>query len=168
MIPFRTPFVCLLFALLLALSVCGPSRAEENHNDIASLEAAAARGDVEAQYNLGLLYDLDQGVRQDYQKAIEWYEKAAAQGDVDAQYNLGSLYAQGRGVKQDYQKAREWLEKSAAQGYAGAQCLLGTLYEKGNGVRRDLATAKDYYKKACDNGFMKGCYEYRRLNDAGE
>lgn len=164
MIPFRTPFACLLFALLLALSVCGPSRAEENHNDIASLEAAAARGDADAQYHLGIFYY----TRQNYQKAIKWWKQAAVQGNTSAQFFLGDIYYQGRNVRQDYQKAREWWEKAAAQGDVRALAALGFLYKNGQGVRQNLATAKEYYGKACDNGFQDGCDEYRRLNTVEE
>lgn len=158
-------FAGLLFGLLLALSAyAGPSCAETAYNDIASLEKAAAQGDAAAQFNLGVLYDQGRGVRQDYQKAREWWEKAAAQGHAMAQVKLGFLYYYGQGVRQDYQKAREWFEKAAAQGEATAQVGLGLLYENGHGVRQDLATAKEWYGIACNNGDQTGCDGYRRLN----
>ncbi|HIU97479.1 MAG TPA: sel1 repeat family protein, partial [Candidatus Ornithoclostridium faecigallinarum] len=56
------------------------------------------------------------GVKQDWQKAVEWYAKAAEQGDAVAQCNLGICYANGQGVKQDRQKAIEWYTKAAQQG----------------------------------------------------
>lgn len=62
----------------------------------------AEKGNVSAQYNLGLMYYDGQGVTQDYVRAVEWYRKAAKQGDADAQYNLGKMYSHGQGVIQDY------------------------------------------------------------------
>ena len=53
------------------------------------------------------MYNQGQGVRQDYQKAKEWYQKAANQGNATAQYNIGVMYAQGQGVRQDYRKAKD-------------------------------------------------------------
>ena len=53
------------------------------------------------------MYYKGQGVRQDYQKAFEWYTKAANQGHAKAQFNLGVMYEEGQGVRQDYRKAKE-------------------------------------------------------------
>ena len=110
-------FAGLLFGLLLALSAyAGPSCAETAYNDIASLEQAAAQGDAAAQFNLGVLYYNGQGVRQDYQKAREWWETAAAQGEATAQVNLGVLYEAGHGVRQDLATAKEWYGKACDNG----------------------------------------------------
>jgi uncharacterized protein len=42
------------------------------------------------------VYDNGRGVKQDYKKAIEWYEKSANQGNTKAQFNLGIMYANGQ------------------------------------------------------------------------
>ena len=76
------------------------------------------------------MYDNGQGVKQDYFKAVEWYQKAAEQGLAHAQYNLGVMYEEGRGVKQDYIKAVEWWQKAAEQGHSYAQNNLGNMYYK--------------------------------------
>ena len=68
----------------------------------------------------------DQGAKQDYSKAREWFEEAAKQEDEEAQYSLGCMYKFGHGVKQDYSKARDWIEKAAKQGHPVAQCDLPT------------------------------------------
>ena len=54
------------------------------------------------------MYAEGQGVKQDYAKAVEWYQKAADQGQSDAQYNLGIMYYDGEGVRQNYTKAKEY------------------------------------------------------------
>ena len=56
------------------------------------------------------------GVRQDYQKAVEWYTKAANQGDADVQHLLGIMYKNGDGVPQNYKKAKEWYGKACDNG----------------------------------------------------
>ena len=81
---------------------------------------------MQAQYNLGLMYDNGQGVPQDYKQAVKWYTKAAEQGDANAQYSLGYMYANGQGVPQDYKQAVMWFTKAAEQGDADAQYNLGS------------------------------------------
>ena len=119
---------------------------------------AAAQGDANAQYNLGVMYDNGDGVTQDYQTALKWYRKAAAQGDATAQYALGVMYDNGNGVTQDYQKALEWYRKAAAQGDAKAQYNLGVMYNNGNGVTQDYQTALKWYRKAAAQGHASAQY----------
>ena len=52
----------------------------------------AEQGYASAQFNLGVMYDHGQGVKQDYLEAAKWYRKAAEQGHRDAQFYLGVMY----------------------------------------------------------------------------
>lgn len=52
---------------------------------------AAEKGQVNAQYNLGVKLEAGQGVAKDMQQATYWYKKAAAQGHTSAQYVLKQL-----------------------------------------------------------------------------
>ena len=112
----------------------------------------AEQGDADAQYNLGVLYDNDQGVSPDYNEAAKWYRKAAEQGHEKAQYNLGVLYDLGRGVRQDCSEAAKWYRKAAKQGNASAQCDLGVLYFYGRGVSQDDNKAVKWSRKAAEQG----------------
>ena len=76
----------------------------------------AEQGNAEAQFNLGLMYDNGQGVRQDYAQAVQWFGKAAEQGLANAQYNLGVMYANGEGIHQSYKIAKEWFGKACDNG----------------------------------------------------
>ncbi len=73
----------------------------------------AEQGDVYAQYTLGFMYELGQGVPQDDGEAVQWYRKAAEQGDGDAQFKLGAMYELGQGVPQDSAEALKWSRKAA-------------------------------------------------------
>ena len=88
----------------------------------------AEQGDVEAQYNLGLMYDLGNGVPQDYKQAVKWFKLAAEQGEAEAQFNLAQMYYEGQGIAQDYKEAEKLFQLSAEQGDAEAQCNLGMMY----------------------------------------
>lgn len=65
----------------------------------------AEGGDVEAQTNVGEIYERGLGVAPDYVAAVKWYQKAADKGYSRAIFNLGTMYEQGLGVPQDSLKA---------------------------------------------------------------
>ena len=65
---------------------------EPNHKDIQHHIFAAEQGNSNAQTKLGWIYQNGQGITQNYQEAIRWYQLAAQQGDPIAQNNLGVLY----------------------------------------------------------------------------
>jgi len=47
--------------------------------DVAEFRKAAARGDAEAQCELGVCYEYGFGVQEDLKQAVVWYRKAAEQ-----------------------------------------------------------------------------------------
>jgi len=51
------------------------------------------------------MYETGQGVQQDFEKAVKYYQQAADQGQAASQFNLGTMYIKGQGVKQDFEKA---------------------------------------------------------------
>ena len=79
----------------------------------------ADQGDVESQFNLGLLYLDGHGVPKSSAEAVTWFRRAAEQGYAPAQHNLGAMFATGQGVKRDYVQAYKWFNICAAQGNAG-------------------------------------------------
>jgi TPR repeat protein len=76
----------------------------------------------------GEMYDLGQGVHQDYPEALRWYSKAVDQGDANAQCGLGSMYYDGRGIRLDRAVAASWYRQAADRGLARAQYDLGYMY----------------------------------------
>jgi hypothetical protein len=66
---------------------------------------AAEGGDVEAQANVGEIYERGMGVAPNYEAAAMWYQKAADKNSSRALFNLGTLYEQGLGVPKDPLKA---------------------------------------------------------------
>lgn len=80
----------------------------------------AKKGDSEAQYYLGSMYDRGLGIQQNYAEAAKWYLRAAQRGDADAKNNLGALYINGNGVPQDYVQALMWFLLAATEGSPSA------------------------------------------------
>jgi len=52
---------------------------------------AAKKGHVDAMRNLGIMYDIGEGVKKDHEKARKWYGEAARRGDPMAIVNLELL-----------------------------------------------------------------------------
>jgi TPR repeat protein len=77
---------------------------------------AAEQGNADAQFSLGALYRLGQGVPRDYVKAHLWFNLAAAQGfegaakarDAAAEHMTSAQIAEAQRL------AREWRPKQAA------------------------------------------------------
>jgi len=120
--------------------------------DLREIKKLAESGDVEAQFNLGLMYDQGQGVPQNYSEAVKWYRKAAEQGHADAQYFLGTMYVQGQGVPLNYAEATKWLQKAAEKGLTDAQFILGGMYYHGQGVLKNFQAAYVWWSIASANG----------------
>jgi TPR repeat protein len=81
----------------------------------------AAKGNVDAQYNLGLAYLLGRGVKEDCARAMYWFGNAAEAGNPSAQNNLAVMYEVGLGVLEDRAKAVELYETAARLGNAKAR-----------------------------------------------
>lgn len=104
----------------------------------------AEQGNPEAEANLGLMYELGQGVNKDFVEAFKWYRLAAEQGTAWAQMNLGFAYVNGRGTSKDDKEAAKWLRSAALQGKTRAQEVLGVMYNQGRGVPRSHKEAVEW------------------------
>lgn len=136
-----------LALMLLALTACNEVPPEQD------LRLQAERGDPNAQYLLGSLYEHGQGVPQSLQEAIKWYRKAAEQGNPEAQFSLALAYMLGQGTPQSYEEAAKWFRKAAEQGNPAAQFNLGVAYAGGTGVPQSSEEARKWFQKAADQGF---------------
>ena len=87
----HTRFVALA-AVLVSIAAVNPTTRLQAQQPLDELRALADQGDVDAQFNLGVMYDNGEGVPQDYAEAVRWYRLAAEQGNASAQFNLGSMY----------------------------------------------------------------------------
>jgi TPR repeat protein len=62
---------------------------------------SAAQGNAYAQFSLGGMYEIGEGVATNYVEAANWYCKAAEQGMARAQRNLANCYKYGSGVENE-------------------------------------------------------------------
>ena len=118
--------------------------------DIAVLkvEIAAEQGGAEAQYNLGVMYNIGDGVPEDKLEAAKWFRKAAEQGLAVAQAALGLQL-----LAKDKPEAVKWFRKAAEQGSSSAQFHLGRMYGGGMGVPKDFVRAYAWFNLAAGRGW---------------
>ena len=76
--------------------------------------AAAASGDLNAAYRLGLAYRDGSGVPADSATAAHWLLAAASGGHAQAEIAVAEMYAQGTGVTRDLVAAYRWFDRAAA------------------------------------------------------
>lgn len=112
----------------------------------------AEQGNIEAQFNLGIMYEKGNGVSKDLKEALQWYRLAADQGDAMAQYNIGVYYAQGMGVAKDFKESMRWTRLAAQQGDALAQFNIATMYNKAMGVPQNSVAAHMWFNLSLANG----------------
>jgi TPR repeat protein len=157
-------------AIILAffMMLCSPAAAQDFDKGMAAYEVGdyatalkewrslAEAGNVFAQFDLGLMYDIGQGVPQDNKEAVKWYELAADQGYPDAQVALGSTYAKGRGVLQNYIRAHMWFNISAANGNEGGAKNRDNIAKKMTPA--DISKAQDMARECMSSNYTKCGY----------
>jgi TPR repeat protein len=83
---------------------------------IARIQHRAARGDAEAQVDLGTLHEAGLGVVESRTEALRWYQQAGEQGNVYGQYFSGLVLGRGaKDMKADVDAAAAWFARANAQ-----------------------------------------------------
>ena len=109
------------------------------------MEQMANRGDTEAQYTLGFMYEDGVGVTKDGAEAVKWFRMAARQGIRSAE---SALWRMAESVPD----ARIYLEQKAERGDAEAEFKLGVIYFGGFGVEKHAEIAMEWFRKATERG----------------
>lgn len=87
--------------------------------------AAAEKGHVEAQFELGSMYQVGDGVEKNNFQAAKWYRRAAKQGHGEAMCRLANLYQRGLGMRKNGLTALFWKLKYVELCKSRQEALLG-------------------------------------------
>lgn len=154
-----------VFLIAMAVGLGGGVPPVEKHVDYvpllppsAEVQARAAAGDADAEYDLGIACEKGAGVARDYVQAMNWFTKAAAGNNAKARAELDKLTAlhgqylalqagaQAGDAKVQYDFAVSlrgpnigwgetddavWMRRSAEKGYAPAEAETGDYYYRG-------------------------------------
>lgn len=122
-----------------------------NSSQIRALQSQVKRGNAQAAYQLGLLYQGGRGVQRNENSARQLFAQAASAGHAHAQHALAMLY-RNSGNSQLIQQSVQWQTKAAQQGLAEAQYGLGQLYANGQYVARNDQQARHWLQQAASRG----------------
>ena len=86
-------------AALMCLFVFPVPASANEAGTFSAMIALAKKGDAEAQYHVGMMYNNGIGTQRDRRQAFAWFQKAAASNDPLGAYKLGCYYdGQGAGI----------------------------------------------------------------------
>ncbi len=107
------------------------------------------QGNTDGMAAMGMLYENGEGVEQDLDKAMEWYQKVIDADDADGWWFRGKVLF----YQDENEQAIQCFEKSIAGGGSfvrDSEYYLGVMYEGGYGVEQDYTKAVEYYKHAAE------------------
>jgi hypothetical protein len=130
-------------------------------------QAAADRGEPQANTLIARIYTEGLGVQKDDRKAFAYYKRASDMGDIQGTFALGMSYAEGRGVKKDRMLAAELFEKAALTGQPEANYNLGLLFLKGDGKPQNPIRAFQHIRYAAERGIAQAQYDLAELYQTG-
>ena len=144
--------------LFIALFLIGPSNVLADYADglfashkgdyltaFREFRSLAEKGHSQSQVQLGIMYEMGLGVKQDYSEASKWYQKAAVQGDKEAHKKLIEMRKKGLSTTYQPPLPDNWEGNTTLP---QSQYDLGVMYFKGIGVKRDYAIAYRWFYMA--------------------
>lgn len=125
----------------------------------------ANKGNAEAQFKVGEMYETGFGVKQDMKQAEEWIRKAAGKGHETAGFKLLYWDVEKNGLNAGNKAKVDELNKKANAGNAQAQYYVGKMYAHGVGVKKNPDTAVDWLSKATLVGVLAAESELARVKE---
>jgi TPR repeat protein len=128
----------------------------------------AEQGHAQAQFRLGKMANLGQGLPPDKKEAAKWFHLAAEQGLAAAQGALGYLCLVGDGVSQNNDLALKWTRKAALQGDATAQFNLSVMHGEQFGIKKDPVESLKWLRKAADQRHVEALNTLGSIHEKGK
>ncbi len=125
---------------------------------------AAATGNAQALFNLGVMYSQGFGVQVDQKRSAEYLKQSSDKGIVEAHYNLGVKFIFGEGIEKDPIKGFKLIKKAAKTGFLPAKYKLALLYQLGIGVAANQSKAGKWLVTAAKEGSEEAQTELARLD----
>jgi TPR repeat protein len=157
-----------MLSLALAVATAITAVAAGDKIDLEALTKKAQAGDPQAQYDLGMVYQMGDEVSGNLETAFGWYLKAANQGHAEAQFTAGQCYFYGDGIAKDEALGAKWYYEAAMQDHTQAICALGECYIAGEGVERDHAESLKWFSKAAAKGEKGAQSRIARILEKGD
>jgi hypothetical protein len=115
----------------------------------------ANKGNAEAQFKVGEMYETGFGTKKDMEQARLWIDKANAQGHETAGFKLLYWDLEKNGVTKANKAAVENLKAKANGGNAQAQYYVGKMNAYGVGTKKNTKKGLDWLNKAALVGVLE-------------
>lgn len=137
---------------------CGDLYQSANNFEMAFkyYEQAVKKGNREAEWKFGLLYEEGKGVNASVINAKTFYEKSARQDSPQGLYHLGRAYRYGIGLQINKNLAKEYFERAAALGVYEAEYELAAFEE-------DDKKKEKRYQVAASNQYPPAEFKYGEM-----
>ena len=114
----------------------------------------AKKGNAEAEYKVGEMYETGFGVKKDMNEAKSWVTKAAHQGHETAKFKLLYWDIEKNGITKDNKAEVDVLVAKAKDGNPQAQFYVGKMHASGVGVKKNSSVAIGWLNKAALVGVL--------------
>jgi TPR repeat protein len=115
----------------------------------------AKKGNAEAQFKVGEMYETGFGVKKDMTEARNWINKSAAQGNENAGFKLLYWDVEKNGLKGGNKAKVENLKAKAKEGNPQAQYYVGKMHANGVGLKKSSDEALKWLNKAAFVGILE-------------
>lgn len=115
----------------------------------------AEKGNAEAEFKVGEMYETGFGVNQDMKQAETWITKAAEKGHETANFKLLYWDLEKNGVTSTNKAGLESLQAKANEGNPQAQYYVGKMHSRGVGLKKNPDQAINWLNKAAFVGVLE-------------
>ena len=133
--------------------------------DVQTIKEKASGGDLESQFQLGLLYLKD---KTKINNGINWLKQSANQGYKKAQHQLAKEYFGGNNIDIDEDQALKYYLMAAKQNHLRAQYQLGRIYLYGWGQDKDIKEGMKWLLMAVNGGYVEAQHQLANEYFGGE
>ena len=114
----------------------------------------AQKGNAEAEYKVGEMYETGFGVKKDMNEAKNWITKSASQGHENANFKLLYWDIEKNGITKVNKAEVDVLVAEAEGGNPQAQFYVGKMHANGVGVKKNSSVAIGWLNKAALVGVL--------------
>jgi len=131
------------------------------------LQKAVDRGDLNAEYLMGIWNKEGINLDKDNKEALRWFQRAAKKGHGPSLYMVGVFLDGGLAEVENKIEAVKYYHLASDKGVAEAQYALGECYDEGVSVQQNAAEAFRLYLLAADQGLAVAQYSVGVCYEAG-
>lgn len=139
------------------------------------LQLSSDNGNIDAQWELGIMYEFENHVAKDEAKAIELYRRSADAGSPIGLYMLAHCYQHGIAIEENtlisdslYKKSFDQLIQLAPEEDIYVLNFVGSAYYWGDGVEMDREKAFGYYLTSAQKGNPETQYKIGNCYETGQ